>query len=166
MNTGQSMMAIGAIILLSIIVLRVNNSFLSTNDVMMESKFGILATSLAESIIQEASNKAFDQNTTGGNTLTSVNSLTPPNQLGPDGSEHHFLQYNDFDDFNGYDTTITDLPSAIFNLHCAVCYVDTTNLNSAASSQTWSKKLTVTVTSPSTNDKIVLTTIFSYWYFN
>ncbi len=163
MNTGQSMLAIGAIILLSVIILNVNNGFLTTNDSMMDSKFGILATSLAESIILEANNKAFDEHTANGNTVLTVNNFTSPDSLGPDNGET-FSNFNDFDDFNGYDTTITDLPSAVFNLQCQVFYVNASNLNSPSNSQTWSKKLIVTVTSPSSKDKIVLSTIYSYWF--
>ncbi len=163
MNTGQSMLAIGAIILLSVIILNVNNGFLTTNDSMMDSKFGILATSLAESIILEANNKAFDEHTAEGNTILNVNSFTPPDSLGPDNGET-FSDFNDFDDFNGFDTTITDLPSAVYHLHCQVFYVSTNNLTSPSASSTWSKKLTVTVTSPSSKDKIVLSTIYSYWF--
>ena len=56
MNTGQMMLSIGALILLSTVVLRVNTSFLTTKQVMNESKFGVLAVSLAQSVIEEATN--------------------------------------------------------------------------------------------------------------
>ena len=63
MNTGQSLLSIGALLLLSVTVLRVNNNILTTDTVIQDSKFGILATSLATSVIEKANKKAFDANT-------------------------------------------------------------------------------------------------------
>lgn len=163
MNTGQSMLAIGAMMLLSTIVLRVNNNFLQTNEVMLESKFGVLATSLAQSIIEEASNKAFDAQTDGSAVHDST-LLTPIGGLGPAGSEI-YPNFNDFDDYNNFRDTITHLPSANFYIHCTVNYVTATNPNGISSDITWNKKLTVTVTSPSSKDTIRMSSIFSYWFF-
>ena len=53
MNTGQMMITLGAVLLLSTIVLRVNSSQLSTQDSMQNTKFGILAISLATSVIDK-----------------------------------------------------------------------------------------------------------------
>jgi hypothetical protein len=161
MNTGQTMLTIGAFILLAVIILRVNNSFLSTNTVVQESKFGVLAVSIGSSIIEEANRKAFDQ-ATDSNSVSNLNQLTT--KLGPEHGET-YSTFNDFDDFNGYDTTITDLPSAIFTVKCSVCYVDPSNPDLAVSSPTWNKKITVTVSSPSSTDTMRLSSIFSYFYF-
>ena len=166
------MLAIGAIILLSVITLRVNNNLASSNDVLMQSKFGILATSLAQSFIQDASNKPFDANTTGGKTVVSTSGLTAVDKLKPEGTEH-YPNFDDFDDYNGFDTTITDLPSAIYHLRCTVVYVNPDNLT-ISNIPTWSKEMTVTVTSLVSNDttslasqdKIILSSIYSYWYSN
>jgi len=51
MNTGQSLFSIGAILLLSLTILRVNNSILITDSIMQDSKLGVLAISLAINII-------------------------------------------------------------------------------------------------------------------
>ncbi len=76
MNTGQMMITLGAVLLLSTIVLRVNGSQLSNQDSMQNNKFGILAISLATSVIEEASEKAFDEASTS-NFLNSTSLLTP-----------------------------------------------------------------------------------------
>ena len=81
MNTGQSMLAIGAIILLSTVVLRVNNSFLTTNEIMMDSKFGVLGISLAQSVIEEASSKSFDSHSDGV-SINDKSLFTRPDSLG------------------------------------------------------------------------------------
>jgi hypothetical protein len=75
MNTGQSLFSIGALLILSLTVLKMNNFILANDTVMQDSKLGILAVSLATSLIEEASKKAFDANTVA-NEVTSVSSLT------------------------------------------------------------------------------------------
>jgi hypothetical protein len=162
MNTGQSMLAIGAMILLSTLVLRVNNNILSTNEVMDQSKFGILATSLATSIIEEASNKAFDE-VTDGNPIIDSTLLTLPGNLNNETEEYE--DFNDFDDFNGYTRDVTNLPSAAFHISCVVNYVNPPNIKNACLTQTWHKKITVTVSSASSNDTVRLSSIYSYWFF-
>ncbi len=61
MNTGQMLLTLGALILLSTLTLRVNSSQLTTQDTMQNTKFGVLAVSVASSIMEEASEKAFDE---------------------------------------------------------------------------------------------------------
>jgi hypothetical protein len=163
MNTGQSMLAIGAIILLSTIVLRVNNNFLTTNETMMESKFGVLAISLAQSIIEEASNKAFDANTVG-NPVHDLSLLTASNSLKPESGEV-YPDFDDFDDFNGYQKDVTNLPSANFHISCSVNYINAATPDVVSSNKTWSKKITVIVTSESSKDTVRVSSIFSYWFF-
>jgi len=163
MNTGQMILSIGAIILLSTIVLRVNNNFLTTHEVMNESKFGVLAISLAQSIIEEAGNKAFDSQT-AGNAVYDSTLLTSPAGLGPNYTEH-YPNFNDFDDFNGFTKDITNLPSANFNISCKVNYINAATPDIISNHRTWNKKITVTVSSPSSKDTIRLSSVFSYWYF-
>jgi MSHA pilin protein MshD len=163
MNTGQSMLAIGAMILLSTLVLRVNNNFLSTKQVMNESKFGVLATSLATSLIEEASNKNFDH-VTDGNPIINVNLLTSHTALKKESGEA-YPDFNDFDDYNGYTKTISNLPSAVYKLSCKVEYVEPPNLEVPVAKKTWHKKITVTVASESSQDTVRLSSVFSYWFF-
>jgi len=169
MNTGQTLLSIGAFFLLTLTVLRVNNNILATDSVMMDSKFGVLATSLATSLIEKASNKAFDANTYD-NPVSQLSELTDANGLGPGTGELPPELCNDFDDFNGYTTQVTNLPSAIFDISCVVCYVNPTDPDGKVNTQTWHKKMTVTVTSPNMGDQyqrdtIKLSTIYSYWHF-
>lgn len=169
MNTGQSFLSIGALFLLSLIVLRVNNNILTTDSVMRESKFGILATSLATSLIEKASKKAFDANTYG-DAVSDLSELTSASGLGPGSGETAPDSCNDFDDFDGYIDSVTNLPSAKFYLETEVCYVNPNNPDGKLNTQSWHKKMTVTVTSSNINnynetDTLKLSTIYSYWHF-
>jgi hypothetical protein len=162
MGSNQSLLTIGAMMLLSTLVLRVNNTILATGEVMDQSKFGILATSLASSVIEDASNKAFDQ-VTDGNSIVDSTLLTLPAALGNE--EEDPEDFNDFDDYNGYTKTVTNLPSANFFISCSVSYVNPPDLESDSPVTTWHKKITVTVSSPSSKDTVRLSSIFSYWFF-
>lgn len=61
MNTGQTMLAVGAMMLLSFLVLRFNSVHITSAQASYNAKFGIVATSLANSLIEEAKDKAFDE---------------------------------------------------------------------------------------------------------
>jgi len=167
MNTGQMLITVGAMVLLTLVILRVNNGFLSTNTVMMETKFDVLAVSLGTSIIEEANGKAFDQNT----DTSSVSSTSSLSSIGKDGDEE-YPNFNDFDDFNGlikivkYDSSDTTFKSADFKIQCNVGYISPNNPEVLTTSpKTWHKRLNVEVTSKFMADTIKLTTIYSYFYF-
>lgn len=164
MNTGQMILSIGALLLLALTVLRVNNTILQTDSVMMDSKFGILATSIATSFIEKASKKAFDANTFD-DAVSSLSGLTAANGLGPASGETTPETFNDFDDFNGYNEQISNLPSAVFDVSCEVCYVAPTNPDGVLNTQSWNKRMTVKVSSKSSQDTIKISTIYSYWHF-
>jgi len=175
MNTGQLLLTIGAMFILSLVILRVNNNFLTTNDVMLNSKIGITAVSLGTSIIEEASSKSFDE-VTADTTILSLgtNDLTLPKSLGKDGAEV-YPYFNDFDDFNDLNITETIPYTAEYNITCKVYYVDFNPSSPSSdkiipsSNKTWFKKLEVNVTSRSmqrldgTPDTLKFYSVFSYW---
>lgn len=166
MNTGQMLLTLGALILLSLLSLRVNSSQLTTQDTMQNSKFGILAVSVASSIMEEASEKAFDEKSID-DFITSLSSLTAKGSFGTESGEYSdsTSTFDDFDDFDGYTATITNMPSAIFDVSCEVNYVDPDITGFTTTSKTWHKQLIVSVTSASMVDTIQMTKIFSYWKF-
>ncbi|MHB1686347.1 MAG: hypothetical protein ACYCVH_03105 [Ignavibacteriaceae bacterium] len=163
MNTGQSLITIAAMLLLSILVLNVNSTILNTGTVMQDSKFGLLATSIASSMIEEISSKSFDEYT-ATNAADNLNQLTSPSKLGPESGEV-YPNFDDIDDYNGYTRVDSTMPSAIFKTTCSVAYVSPSTPNVTSSSATWNKKITVTVTSISMQDTVRMSTIYSYWYF-
>lgn len=163
MNTGQMMLTMGAMALLSFLILQVNNNQLRAQDTMQNAKFGLLAISLASSVIEDASKKAFDEATVN-NSVAAVSSLTAVSKLGPESGETYDT-FDDFDDYNNYTKTDSSMPSAIFKIKCTVCYVNTNAPDVASSTQTWHKKITVAVSSKSTQDTVKLSQIFSYWSY-
>ena len=179
MSTGHTMLAVGAMMLLSVSILGINNKFLNTSTVLYNTKFGVLAVSLGASIIEEANGKAFDL---AGSTdaIKFLSQLTPSSGLGPANGEV-YPNFNDFDDFNGYHRTDSvkiaaspDAPLktfAVFDIDCKVRYVSESNPATISSATTWHKRLDVSVTSPSMKnqnnkqDTIRLSSVYSYWKF-
>lgn len=162
MNTGQSLLSIGALLILSLTVLRVNNSILTTEVTLQDSKLGVLAVSLATSLIEEANKKAFDA-VTADDAVTNLSELTSPYSLGP-GSGETPDTYNDFDDYNGY-TKLDSISSIDYRLTCLVNYVNPDNIDGIIMQKTWHKKITVLVSSSLMNDTLSFSSVYSYWHF-
>lgn len=163
MNTGQLLLTLCGMFLLSMVILRTNNSFLSTGDVMYNTKFGVLAVSIGTSLIEEANSKSFDS-VTDTNSVNDVSLLTAPSSMGKEAGEI-YPNFNDFDDYNNYKRTDTSMPAATFNISCKVGYVQPSNPDVFVNQKTWHKRIIVTVTSPSMHDTVRMSSIFSYWFF-
>lgn len=161
MNTGQTFLAVGAIILLSSMVLRFNRTVLTSDEVMYNSKFNVLASSLCVSVIEEARGKAFDQNTDSA-AVSNVNQLSAT--LGPDFGET-YEDYNDFDDYNGYVKTDSTMPSAIFYITAKVTYVKNEHPIKPTANRTWHKMITVTILSSAMKDPVKMSSTYSYWFY-
>ena len=165
MTNLQMLLALGAMMLLTILLLNVNRNSLAVEDVMYDSNFGITATSIASSIIEDASKKRFDKVTAEydptDSTYTAVYDptyFTPAGSLGIDSGE----VITDPKTFNDFDDT---MPSAVFSVLCKVNYVNETALDDSVNTQTFHKKITVRVWSKSMSDTIVISSIYSYWNF-
>jgi MSHA pilin protein MshD len=162
MNTGQSLLSIGALLLLSLTVLRVNNSILATDETLQDSKLGVLAVSLATSVIEEASKKAFDAITADG-AITDLSALTSPYSLGPGAGETPET-FNDFDDYNGY-TKHDTINTIDYTIACQVNYISPDNVDGIIMERTWHKKINVILTSSLMNDTLNFSSVYSYWHF-
>lgn len=163
MNTGQMLLTIGAMILLSMVILNTNKNYLNTTVFLQETKYGVLATSLATSIIEKAKSLSFDEETDGA-AVANTSDLTRANDLGPESGETYYT-FNDFDDFNGYTTVDTTEMSAVYNISCSVAYVNENQLNNTTNSRTWHKKILVAVSSDFMTDTVRMSSVFSYWFF-
>ena len=158
-------MTLGAMLLLAAIMLRVNTANLTNESIRDDAQYGVLATSIATSIIEEAQSKAFDEKTDTMN-VTALTQLT--SVLGAETGETED-SFDDFDDYNGFTKRDSTMPSATFDISCQVVYVLHDNIGGSTSNRTWNKKLIVTITRPVAADSSVLalrtSSIFSYWYF-
>ncbi len=179
MNLGQIMLVIAAMALLGLFALSGNTSLVQSNDVANASEAAVTATTLASSLIEEAQSKSFDQAVVDHGPVSTVSALTAVSDLGPDGGETYSSGFNDIDDYNnlylvytgspdtnpepGADSTII-VPGmrARFFVRAKVEYVDG-DFFDPAGSQTWYKRMTVTVSSPTWKDSVAIPTVMSYW---
>jgi len=170
MSNTQMLLALGALILLTLIIINSSRTTLLTEDVMYDSNFGITATSIASSIIEDASKKRFDNiYYIDSSTVYNASDFTPSGNLGIEAGETSSdpRTYNDFDDYDGYSTIDTTMAkqTAIFDIACSVNYVNPDNLDGISTYQTFHKKITVRVWSESMKDTILMSSVFSYWNF-
>jgi hypothetical protein len=181
MNTGQMLLSVGAIVLLGVTVIAVNQSSLQNGTILQQTQIGIYGVSLASSIIDEASGKAFDQSTVD-------NAVSAPSQLsialGPETGEtmpvNSTTQFNDFDDYNYLNTfpkkdTVPGVD--IFTTKCRVYYVNDSDPNTKVTGPTWFKRMDVTVYGSgvadtarkkygiATGDTIKMSYVYSYLNF-
>lgn len=158
MSNVQSMLTITGMFLLAIISLRFNSAATTTSDTQTNNKVYLTAFSLADNLIEEIKGKSFDQTTINFPT-TNPASLTPAS-LGPDSGEV-YPYYNDVDDYNGFQDTVSAPYFETYYISCVVQYVSADDPDEVSSTQTFYKKVTVTVSSPYLDHGVYLSSIFT-----
>jgi len=179
MNTGQMMITIGAMMLLSFLILRVNSSQVTSQGAIVDSKLGIVALTIANTYVDFAKRQVYDFAVLDS-TLSSVEltDLKAPNNLGPEGGEV-YPAFNDLDDFNlwdpalGRNIVITDTTTLAnstdtklftpFFITSQVYYVSEANLNAKVNFRTWYKRLDVFVWTNGSTDTIKYSSISTMW---
>lgn len=163
MNTMQMLLTIGAVILMGLTVITVNATFSQHGMVLEKTEVGVYATSLATSMIQEATGKAFDEETV--DTVVAIPSdFTHPSSLGPESGES-YPAFDDFDDYNGMVRTVDVQGTDIFTVFATVQYVQDTDPNSATTNRTYHKRIDIAVAGSMSADTVRMSSIFSYWSF-
>jgi hypothetical protein len=178
MNTGQMMLSVGAIVLLGATILTLNRSSLQNGTMLQQTQIGLYAVSFAVSTIEEASGKAFDQNTYNNAVgLTSSLSSTMGPEAGETTTPVSSIKFNDFDDYNGMNRIDTVAGVDIFHTKCQVYYVtDLLHPDLVSASNTWYKKMDVKVYNSGLADSVMknfgvnidtvkMSYVFSYFFF-
>lgn len=188
MNLGQTMLTIMAMGVLSLLILQSNSVMLDSTDSLTTSDIDAAATSIAESITEEASGKLFDQVITDSTVTALTTTSLLSTSLGRDGGERFrdttgtHPAFNDFDDFDGLflvyksdnpgeaePTPGADWEFVVPNIHgkffvrTRVAYVLPSSPDVAVVVPTWHKRLLVTVWSPSSRDTLTFATLMSFW---
>jgi hypothetical protein len=115
---------------------------------------------LADDLIEEIKQKAFDAATINFPT-TNPESLTDPYNLGH-GDWENYPNYNDIDDFNGFVKAVSAPHAENYEVSCIVRYVDGDNPDNVLWTQTFYKKVIVTVSSPYLRNPVKLSQIFTH----
>lgn len=164
MGNIQSMLTIGAIALFSLISIRFNSSVLENMTVEVENKAYLTAFSLADDLMEEIKQKAFDDQTV---VFRSINpwELTPRNQFAPEsvdsGETSDLSTWDDIDDYNEYTRPVSLPHFEGYLVRCSVDYVTKDNVNLVSSTQTFFKRVKVTVSSDYMRTPVTLSFIFT-----
>jgi len=159
MSNVNSFLSIGALILLALVNLQFNSSLLENQTIETENKIYLTAFSLADDLIEEIKQKAFDAATVDFPT-NDRSDLTPYQNFGSANSET-YPNYNDIDDYQGFRRTVSLPHAENYVVSCEVWYVDESNPDQISSTQTFYKKVKVTVTSPYLKRPVSLSFIFT-----
>ena len=158
MSSGQMLLALGAVVMLSTLALTLNSIVLDGNKTMMESELYISGTSVAQSFVEHAAILAFDEEVGAHAQSTFPGTFTSPGSFGPEGGES-YPNYNDVDDFHGYSGTVSTT-RADFNVDITVHYCDDSGNDQAI--RTFFKRMEVTVNSPFIPTTVVARRVFAY----
>ncbi len=172
---GNSFLLIlGSILLLTIFSLA-SNSLIGENErIAEESEFNLTAFSLAQSIIDEAKSKEFDQQTVGAELTTPI-TLTPVDHLGPDPGEamagadstspdgyKSMRQFNDVDDYNGYHRYVNTPRADGYDISVQVSYASPSCPDSLLTTPTFCKHMVVSVASRYFSNPVTVQYAFIY----
>ncbi|MCE1188553.1 MAG: hypothetical protein LWX56_05370 [Ignavibacteria bacterium] len=162
MGTGQSLFGLIAMMLLTMITTRVNSTLLTTQDTTQNSKYALLAVSIANSKLQQAIRLSFDENTVLAQQTSASGMSTT---MGKESGETTETTFDDCDDYNGFTARDSVQNSAPFDISMTVGYVNPSTPDVITTTKTLHKKVIVRVTSPYMRDTISMSTICSYWPF-
>lgn len=159
MGGVQSLLAIGAIVLFSLSSIRFNSSVLQNLTVEIENKVYLTAFSLADDLIEEIKQKAFDENTVKFN-IVALSSLTPSANFGKETGEV-YPAFDDIDDYHNF-TKPVNLPHAEgYSITCKINYVSTNDPNQIVTTPTFFKRIEVTASSPYLRHPVTLHFVFT-----
>jgi hypothetical protein len=164
MTGTHSFLTLGAMALLALISLRFNTTLLENRTVEIENKVYLTAFSLADDLIEQIKQKAFDEQTV---VFRSINpeELTPIDKFAPKvrdaGENENPSTWDDIDDYNGYSKSISTPHVENYTVTSTVDYVTVANQDVSSSSQTFFKRIVVRVTSPYLSHAVRLSFIFT-----
>ncbi len=173
---GSNMiLTIGALLLFGTFLSSSNRLMTGNTQIATQNEYNMTALALAQSVIDEAKMKSFDENTVSTGVL-SPNNLTVPASLKYDGNGEKtpspdtlsstgfssIKLFDDIDDYNNY-TRLVNTPRAEgYNISVSVGYASETYPDSSKGSRTYCKKMTVTVTSKYISQPLTLMYAFVY----
>ena len=179
MNLGQMLLVVGAFTILSLLTLTVNSTLLQSYVISYDSEATIDAISVGQAMIDEILAQTFDSLTTTTSIVKIPTSCTPWNRLGADlDSEKTFagiiattpdtapflsqLKYNDVDDYNHYARIVNSTHLGKFYVRDSIFYVQEAAFDAMSSTQTWYKKIRVTVSHPNLYQPLVMKSLMVF----
>lgn len=158
-NNVQSMLSIGALMIFSLVSLRFDSAVLQNAEVEVENKVYLTAFSLADDLLEEIKQRAFDEQTIVFKSITPA-ALTQSNNLNAESGEV-WPNYDDIDDYNNYSKPVSLPHAENYSVQSKVYYVLASDQNVVSTTPTYFKKVDLFVDSPYLNHQIKLSYIFT-----
>ena len=161
MNSGQQILTIFAVAILTVLILQVYNSQSTKETMLLSNEAIITGTGIAQALLNEIEAKAFDEKTVSTG-YGIADSLTLPNSLGPDTAEVLYTQYDDIDDYNNFTRSDTLGRLGLFNTKVGVYYIEKMSPGVKSSTQTFTKEIEISLTNFSLPDTIKFYQVIAY----
>ncbi len=155
----QSMLSLGALMIFGIISLRFDSAVLQNTEVEVENKVYLTAFSLADDLLEEIKQRAFDEQTVVFKSITTA-ALTPAQSLGKESGEV-WPNFNDIDDYNNYSKPVSLPHAENYTVICKIHYASESDQNVISTSQTYYKRVEITVNSPYLSNELKMYYIFT-----
>lgn len=157
--SGQSVLIIGGLILFSLLTLTFQksaNEALATN---FENEAMVTGEAIGQSILETVQLKAFDEKTVSA-AVEKASDLSTT--LGKESGENAETSFDDIDDYDGYNNTISLTRLGNFDVAVAVYYINQATPDSLVTTPTFSKRIDVTITNSYLTNPLSLSSIASY----
>lgn len=181
MNTGQTMITLGALMFLGITVLNMNRSFSDSDVALVHNQYRMEALSLMNTYKEEALTRFFDESCTDLASAKRVNDFTDAGSLGMSVSDGGVP--DDFDDYHNYSLTASGASGVVYKIFFTVDYVSLSGSEIVASaSRTYHKRMRIYVTDNTAagddplfyhwknglkeRDTLSVSLVNSYWFYN
>ncbi len=159
MGQRELLLVLGALILFGLTMLSTNRYVIDQNESIIQREFEFYGISLAQSFIEEAKTKAFDEKVING-TVNTPGQLTHWSQLGPDAGQTH-PNFDDVDDYNGL-TRTESTGRDEFDVSIEVGYINETDPETIVNPGSYYKRMNVTISNPFLIQPIVLGYVYAY----
>jgi len=147
--------------LLALISMRFNSTLLENRTTEIENKVYLTAFSLADDLIEEIKQKAFDEQTVEWRAIP-VDQLTNIDAFGAvDPDESSVSDFDDIDDYHNYSRPISLPHVENYTVSSTVDYVSASDQDQVSNTQTYFKRVTVRVTSPYLSHPVRLAFVFT-----
>ena len=178
MNTGQSLLTLGALMLITITILNFYGMMNNIESALDYSRFRLEAVSVLTSRIEQVSQYFFDEASTDTSNASTLGDFSAPSSLGLETGETNF---DDIDDFNGVTLQDTGRSGVIYNVSFAVDYISLQGSGqiSHSNQREYHKRVRVSVTDSynppllvrtqngvEVRDTLRVSYIVSYWFYN
>lgn len=173
MHTGQMLTVLGALALLSLVSLSINTMIVGKTTTMLDAEGQLNAISIAQSMLDEVMQKSYDAATVSAKVYNAAD-FTAAGGLGCSGAEASIVPqpdtypyksgagYNDVDDYHRYRRIVSTPRMGNFDVRDSVWYVVETAPDTKASTQTFFKRVKVTVRHPNMTSPLSLSDVAVY----